>query len=88
MSKPEPKARFIKKLGALAGINYTRLFPKHISCKSRLDLFSNYLNKPDNTYLFMTNMLSFKINNWLSAFYNPDIIYDEDVKLFGGQANR
>ena len=88
ISKPEPIARFIKKLGAFAGINYTRLFPKHIIYISRLDLFSNYLNKAGNTNLFMINMLSLKIINWLSAICNPDIIYDDEVKLFGEQANR
>jgi len=31
----------------------------------------------------MTNSFSFKVNSYLSATCNLDLIYDDDVKLFG-----
>ncbi len=70
-------------MGAFASINYNRPFSKTTAYKTRLDLFSNYLNQPGNVDMFMTNIISFKINDWLSATYNLDLIYDDDVRLFG-----
>ena len=46
-------------------------------------MFSNYRNKPGNIDVFMTNYFAFKITRFLSTTYNLDLIYDDDVKLFG-----
>jgi hypothetical protein len=73
----------VNELGAFASVNYTRPLMKSVSYKGRADLFSNYKNKPGNVDLYFTNLLSFKINKYLSATYNLDMIYDDDVKLFG-----
>jgi hypothetical protein len=70
-------------MGAFASVNYNRAIAKQVTYKSRLDLFSNYLHKPGNIDVFMTNLFSFKINDYLSATYNLDLIYDDDVKQFG-----
>ncbi len=32
---------------------------------------------------FLTNYFLFKINKYFTANYNLDLIYDDDVKLFG-----
>lgn len=70
-------------VGAFASLNYTSSFTNNVSYKARLDLFSNYRHKPGNVDIFMTNYLAFKINRYLSATYNLDMVYDDDVKLFG-----
>ena len=69
--------------GAFATVNYNNNITREITYKSRLDLFSNYLHNPGNVDVFMTNQLSFKINKYFSASYSLDIIYDDDVRLFG-----
>ena len=69
--------------GAFVTVNYTEKFANNITYRSRLDLFSNYKNNPENIDLFMTNVLSFKINKYLSATYNLDLIYDDDLRIFG-----
>jgi len=33
--------------------------------------------------LFMTNQIAFKINKYFSATYSLDMIYDDNVRLFG-----
>jgi hypothetical protein len=48
-----------------------------------MDLFSNYNLDPQNVDLFMTNQLAFKINKYFSATYSLDLIYDDNVRLFG-----
>jgi hypothetical protein len=54
-----------------------------LAYKGRLDLFSNYRNNPQNIDVFMTNILSINFTKVLSATWNVDLIYDDDVRLFG-----
>ncbi|MBL7724178.1 MAG: DUF3078 domain-containing protein [Chitinophagaceae bacterium] len=69
--------------GAFATINYLKELNKFITYKSRLDLFSNYRNKPQNIDLFMSNILNAKLGKALSVSWSLDFIYDDDVRLFG-----
>ena len=73
--------------GAFASINYLKEFNKVLSYKGRLDLFSNYRHNPKNVDLYMTNTFSAKISKWLSATWGLDLIYDDDVRLFGANRN-
>lgn len=70
-------------LGAYVSVNYNNAISKDITYKGRLDLFSNYLNNPQNIDVYMTNLISFKINRYFSATYSLDLIYDDDIRLFG-----
>lgn len=69
--------------GAFLTANYLRDFSPSIRYKGRLDLFSNYRHNPKNVDLFMTNILAFKISKVFSASWNLDLIYDDDVRIFG-----
>ncbi|MBC7651923.1 MAG: DUF3078 domain-containing protein [Deinococcales bacterium] len=73
----------LSEFGAFATVNYNNNFDKNITYKVRLDLFSNYRDQPLNIDIFMTNLLSFKINKNFSATYGLDIIYDDNVRIFG-----
>ena len=73
--------------GAFATAAYTREFNKIVAFKSRLDLFSNYRNKPKNIDIFWTNLLSVKFTKALSVSWNVDLIYDDDVRIFGENAD-
>lgn len=70
-------------IGAFASINYLKEISKNITYKARLDLFSNYRRNPQNVDLFMSNILNVKLSKVLSATWGVDLIYDDDVKLFG-----
>ncbi len=76
-------AHSFNEIGTFATVNYNNIIAKNINYKGRLDLFSNYKSKPQNVDLFMTNVFSFKINKHFSATYTLDLIYDDDVRLFG-----
>ena len=69
--------------GAFVSVNYLKEFNKVLSYKARLDIFSNYRHNPQNIDLYMTNTLNAKISKILSAVWGIDLIYDDDVKLFG-----
>lgn len=73
--------------GAFASVNYLKEFNKNITYKSRLDLFSNYRRKPKNVDLYFTNVLNVKLSKILSLTWSVDMIYDDDVRLFGKNNN-
>ncbi|MFI5129217.1 MAG: DUF3078 domain-containing protein [Chitinophagales bacterium] len=82
-----PGEKSILEFGAFASINYLKEFNKVVSYKARLDLFSNYRHNPQNVDLYMTNSLSVKISKVFSASWGLDLIYDDDVRLFGANKN-
>ena len=75
-------------LGAFATINYLKEISRNITYKGRLDLFSNYRHNPENIDVFMSNILNAKLGKVLSVSWSLDMIYDDDVKLFGTNKNR
>ena len=79
----EPGKHSNGEFGAFATINYLKEFNKNLSFKSRLDLFSNYRRKPQNIDLYFTNVLNIKLTRLLSVTWSVDMIYDDDVRLFG-----
>ena len=82
-----PGSHSINQIGAFATINYMTSIGKNVGYKGRLDLFSNYADQPQNVDFFMTNMFSFRINKAFTATYNLDMIYDDNVLLFGANKN-
>jgi len=82
-----PGSNIFNEFGAFITVNYNNTIAKNISYKGRIDLFSNYKSKPQNIDLFMTNLFIFKINKYFSATYSLDLIYDDEVRLFGINKN-
>jgi hypothetical protein len=52
----------------------------NISYSGKLDLYSNYLKKPQNIDLFWTNRFTLKVNRFIQVSYSLDMLYDDDVK--------
>jgi hypothetical protein len=69
-------------MGAYVSVNYAKDIMTNVSFKSRLDLFSDYRHNPQNIDIFMTNALMLKVNKYITANLNVDLIYDDDVKEF------
>jgi len=83
----QPGKNSINAFGALSSVNYTKEILSNVFYKGRVDLFSNYRKKAKNVDLFFTNSVVFKINKYMSANYNLDLIYDDDVRIFGPNRN-
>lgn len=76
--------QFLAQPGAFASINFSKdNFIKNVNYKTRIDLFSNYIQNPQNVDFLMNNLLSFRINKFMSATYSLDLIYDDDLRIFG-----
>lgn len=82
-----PGKHLFNEFGAFSSINWVQPIGANVLYKGRMDLFSNYIHNPGNVDVFMTNYFTFKINKYFSASYNLDLIYDDDVKLFGKDGN-
>jgi hypothetical protein len=78
-----PGKKVKSELGAFVSATYLKTFNKVLTYKGRLDLFSNYRHNPQNIDIYMTNLLSINFTKVLSATWNVDLIYDDDVRLFG-----
>lgn len=74
-------------VGAFLSAQFQKDILKNVNYKSKLDLFSNYLKNPQNINVYMTNLLSLKINNYLTSIFALDIIYDDNVRVFGPNKN-
>jgi hypothetical protein len=83
----DPGKKSKNEIGAFVSVNYLKDITKTIGYKGRLDLFSNYEHNPQNVDVMMNNMFTAKISKVLTASLGLDLIYDDDVKLFGPNHN-
>ncbi|MBK8493908.1 MAG: DUF3078 domain-containing protein [Chitinophagaceae bacterium] len=67
-------------LGAFVSANYTKKLGANFVYKSKLDLFSNYKQKPQNIDIFWTNALTAKLTKYINFSFQLDMIYDDDTK--------
>ncbi|HEV3412232.1 MAG TPA: DUF3078 domain-containing protein [Puia sp.] len=66
--------------GAYVSVNYSSNLSKTAAYVGRLDLFSDYLDHPQNIALYMTNVLNVKVTSVISMNLNLTLIYDDRIK--------
>ena len=54
---------------------------ENVSFATVLELFSDYLNNPQNLYVNWTTLTSMKVNKFISATLSTQLIYDDAVKI-------
>jgi hypothetical protein len=74
----DPEEKVDAQFGAFVSASFNKEILKNVNFTSRLDLFSNYKNKPENIDIFWTNNLVFKVNKYLAIQYQWNIGYDND----------
>ena len=79
----EPGRKSNSQVGAFATLHFQKSFNKYVTYKGRMDLFSNYKSNPGNADLYFTNSISARIARAIAFSWNVDMIYDDDVELFG-----
>ncbi|MBK6380521.1 MAG: DUF3078 domain-containing protein [Chitinophagaceae bacterium] len=67
-------------LGAFLSANYTAKLGSNFVYKTKLDLFSNYKQKPQNVDIYWTNALTAKITKYINFSFTLDMIYDDNTK--------
>lgn len=67
--------------GAMTRFMYRQEIIKNVVLQSKLELFSNYLEDPQNIDVNWDNLLNMKINKFLSANITAQLLYDHDTKF-------
>lgn len=74
-----PGSRSRSEFGAFLSADFNKEIAKNVVYKARLDLFSNYKSEPQNIDVFWTNVFALKVNKYLSANINIDLLYDDNA---------
>ncbi len=72
---------FRGEFGAYFKMKYNKELFTNIEMKSKLELFSNYIENPQNIDVNAEILFSFKVNNWFSASLLWNLIYDDDIDI-------
>ncbi|NVK64180.1 MAG: DUF3078 domain-containing protein [Flavobacteriales bacterium] len=78
---------FRGEFGAYFKMKYNRELVKNIEMKSKLELFSNYIENPENIDVNAEVLFSFKVNSWFSASLMWNLIYDDDIRITDADGN-
>lgn len=76
---PGEKTRL--EVGAIAKIDLNTEIMKNVTLNNKVELFSNYLEKPQNVDVDWDLLLNMKVNDYLSANLITNLIYDDDIKV-------
>lgn len=77
---PGEKMRW--ELGAMLRLTYVnRFYNDKIGLNGTLELFSNYLDKPQNVDFTFDVVIDYKLLNYLTAKFQLTMIYDDDQKI-------
>jgi hypothetical protein len=67
-------------LGAFVSANYTAKLGSNFIYKTKLDLFSNYKQKPQNIDIYWTNALTARLTKYINFSFTLDMIYDDNTQ--------
>ena len=70
-----------EQIGGYLKMQYRKNIMQNISFGTTLELFSDYLHNPQNLYVNWTTLLVMKVNKYISATFNTQLIYDPAVKI-------
>jgi hypothetical protein len=82
-----PGKQFRGEFGAFLKMKYNVTVAKNIDVRTKLELFSNYLNNPQNIDVNAEILWSFKVNSWFSASLQWVLVYDDDIAIRDTKGN-
>jgi hypothetical protein len=82
----EPGKKYREEFGGYMRFIYSKNdfkneFMKNISFTTKLDLFSNYLDKPQNVDVNWEVLIAMKVNKIISVNLTTNLIYDDNTKV-------
>jgi len=83
----EAGKKFRSEFGGTIKIGVNKDLMENVNFSSTLDLFSNYIDKPQNIDISWKAMLNMKINKYLSANISTHIMYDDDIASVDAEGN-
>lgn len=79
--------RFRGEFGAYVKLKFNKTVAKNIDLKSKIELFSNYMQNPQNIDVNAEALFTFKVNSWFSASLQWSLIYDDDIAIRDSYGN-
>lgn len=70
-----------EEFGAYLKMQYQTKVMENITFQTVLELFSNYMNNPENVDVNWSTLTTFKVNKFISATLATQLIYDDDIKV-------
>lgn len=61
---------------------------KNVDFQTNLELYSNYLENPQNIDVYWDTYFNFTINKWLAAQLTTSLIYDDDIHVTDKDGNK
>ncbi|MES2513272.1 MAG: DUF3078 domain-containing protein [Bacteroidota bacterium] len=77
----QPYKTHREEFGAYLKLQYQTKVMDNITFQTILELFSNYLEKPENIDVNWTTLTTLKVNKFISATLTTQLIYDDDIIL-------
>jgi hypothetical protein len=75
----EPGKKIRNEFGGFLKIAYNKEIWENVTLNTKVEFFSNYLEQPQNVDVNWEMLISMKINEYLSANLNTQLIYDDDI---------
>ena len=67
--------------GAAIKMHFKKDIAKNVNLETTLELFSDYLYKPENIIISWNVLIDMSINSWLSAKLTTELIYDDNITI-------
>lgn len=83
----EPGKMFRGEFGSYIKMKFNKNLAKNIDLKTKLELFSNYTNNPQNIDVNAEVLWSFKVNSWFQASLQWLLVYDDDIDITDADGN-
>ena len=77
----DPGEHLYSAFGSNLKMEYEQEVMKNIKLYSRLELFSDYLDKPQNVDVKWDVQINMTVNKWFSTNLTTNLIYDDDIKI-------
>jgi hypothetical protein len=77
----KPGETILSEFGAYMTTKYKRNLMENVMLSLKLDLFSNYLDKPNNVDVNLELLFAFKINKFLQTSLSSTLLYDDNTQV-------
>lgn len=76
-----PYEKLRMQFGGYFKMAYSKTVMENVNFATTLELFSDYINNPQNLYVNWTTLTTMKVNKYISATLSTQLIYDEAVMI-------
>jgi len=80
-------SKYRMEYGGYIRLSYKKTFMENVTLTSKLSMFSNYANNPQNIDVNWENLLELKVNKFITCTITTHLIYDDDIRITDSDGN-